>query len=77
MIIKNVKNLGVAGSRNKGISHAKGEYIAFLDSDDIWVDTHLSSSIKSIQDANVKLSYSLVQKCKRNNYFCKGQKRTG
>ena len=35
-IIINGKNNGVAYSRNKAISIAQGEYIAFLDCDDYW-----------------------------------------
>src|SRR5690606_22597361 len=35
-LIQNLQNQGPALSRNKAISESKGEYIAFLDSDDLW-----------------------------------------
>lgn len=39
------RNQGVAAARNAGIRHAKGEYLCFLDSDDIWLPEKLSTQI--------------------------------
>ena len=42
------KNLGMSASRNLGIEHSKGEYIAFLDADDIWLDSKLKEQVDII-----------------------------
>lgn len=44
-VIKNPQNIGPARSRNKGIERATGDYIAFLDSDDIWLPEFLETMI--------------------------------
>lgn len=41
-------NQGVSVARNKGIEHAKANYIALLDADDIWYSNHLEELHKSI-----------------------------
>jgi len=48
-----IHNNGViAASRNMGIIEAKGEWIAFLDSDDIWYSNKLLEVSKAIQSAS-------------------------
>jgi teichuronic acid biosynthesis glycosyltransferase TuaG len=58
----NEKNLGAGGSRNRSIKVANGKYIAFLDSDDIWLDNKLSVQIEHMCKYNVALSYTWYQK---------------
>jgi teichuronic acid biosynthesis glycosyltransferase TuaG len=40
-VISNIKNLGVAESRNKGFLKADGKYVALLDGDDVWANDKL------------------------------------
>ena len=48
-VLKKV-NGGVSSARNAGILAAKGEYIAFLDGDDLWDEHYLEEQVKLIQD---------------------------
>lgn len=45
-LIQNKKNIGAGLSRNIAINNAKGEYIAFLDGDDIWSNNKLELQIE-------------------------------
>jgi teichuronic acid biosynthesis glycosyltransferase TuaG len=57
-IIKNEKNKGVAFSRNRGINEAQGEWIAFLDSDDLWMPEKLEKQLAFITETGADISYT-------------------
>jgi len=66
------QNVGPAVARNVGISAAQGEYIAFLDSDDIWSSIKLSQQVRFMEnDKNMIISYSAFGFIDKNNNVLK------
>lgn len=56
--IKNEKNSGAAVSRNRALREAKGKWVAFLDSDDLWFPEKLEKQISFMRKNDYHFSYT-------------------
>ena len=56
--------------RNMGIKEAKGRYIAFLDSDDIWLPNKLSDQLKVFEKSEVAIVFSNYEKVSLGGERC-------
>lgn len=61
-LVEKSNNGGAGVARNDSILRAKGRYIAFLDSDDLWMPEKLSKQISFMQNNKVLFSYTGYQK---------------
>lgn len=61
-IISHHKNGGLSASRNTGLDHAKGDYIFFLDGDDVIASSALEKLFIAINDGNYAIAISYFQK---------------
>ena len=56
--LKNEKNSGAAMSRNRALREAKGKWIAFLDSDDLWMPEKLQKQVIFMEKNGYHFSYT-------------------
>jgi len=72
IILCNQINGGENSARNRGISMVSGEYIAFLDGDDIWESTKIEEQINYIEKNNFDMcfcNYNIIDKEGILNFF--------
>lgn len=64
---KNEKNFGAAVTRNRAMREARGEWIAFLDSDDLWMPQKLEHQIRFMEKHGIVFSYHNFEKMDENS----------
>lgn len=63
------QNSGPAVARNKGIEKAKGNYMTFLDADDIWFPNFIEKSINTIIETKIPFVFSSYKRSNENLEF--------
>ncbi|WP_138858860.1 glycosyltransferase family 2 protein [Exiguobacterium mexicanum] len=66
-VISLSNNSGAAVARNYGLDEASGQYVAFLDADDIWVPNKLELQIDFMQTNNYSFTFTNYTRINENN----------
>jgi glycosyltransferase involved in cell wall biosynthesis len=66
VLYKHRKNIGVSSARNFGLTLAKGKYIAFLDSDDLWTSAKLELQVLFSARTNSTITYCRYTKVNKS-----------
>ena len=73
---RNEKNSGVAFTRNNAVDKASGQYIAYLDADDVWDKTKIEKQLEVFKDKiNTPLVFSAIDFIDENDVSIKSKRK--
>ncbi len=66
---KLIRNSGPAVARNTGIEKSSGDFMTFIDADDIWFPTFIENNIKTIQETGIPFVFSSYKRANEQLEF--------
>lgn len=71
---RQLENFGAGVARNKCLEMATGQYVAFLDGDDIWLPKKTEKQIKLMKEYNCPFSYTAIEMIDESGKIIKGKR---
>ena len=68
------KNMGAGHARNKALELAKGQYVAFLDADDVWKPSKIEKQVKLLREKDGGFCFAAIEMIDGDDNIVKGKR---